>query len=459
MADFDGVINPPAGWPDVPQLSDQAALLGGAGAPLNAQAVALAARTKHLSNAIAGLDIPGAFDFPTVRPAFMCDFANGGMLDPRITFTSGERTYIEGGVLKIAPANTPVFEDGAWRLRPQETNLALNITSSSWGGGGIKQASTIPAPIADLGTFTKLVPSTSNGQHYVFTALPVTEGKTYTLSGFFLAGEYKFAQLAFNGTYFPLSGRRVFFDLESGEVSWQQSGPVATIEKLAGGVFRFHATAVATATGSAAQMFYINALKTGSTGESDLSFSGDGSSGIYVWGVQVNEGGPIPYIPTTTSQVTVPADSASIRGEAFSEVFNPSEGAVVISLGSNIPSGLLALCQVRLDGIIYRGLRVYLQDNNARFFMSSATNDVHVNAPLAHRDGAKIAAAWRDGVMKVFANGVSSSEGAYDAPGMIFSPILYVGLDANISRKPTLFSSFSIFTRRPSDAELEALTS
>lgn len=48
MPDFDGVLNPPAGWNDVPQASDEMRLLGGAGGPLNAQAMALAARTELL---------------------------------------------------------------------------------------------------------------------------------------------------------------------------------------------------------------------------------------------------------------------------------------------------------------------------------------------------------------------------------------------------------------------------
>lgn len=45
---FDGVIDPTAEWVDVPQASTEMLLLGGSGGPLNAQAVALAKRTKWL---------------------------------------------------------------------------------------------------------------------------------------------------------------------------------------------------------------------------------------------------------------------------------------------------------------------------------------------------------------------------------------------------------------------------
>lgn len=48
MADFDGTIDPPASWADVPDLSVTAVAKGGPSGAMNAQAIALAARTKQL---------------------------------------------------------------------------------------------------------------------------------------------------------------------------------------------------------------------------------------------------------------------------------------------------------------------------------------------------------------------------------------------------------------------------
>ena len=47
-SNFDGVLDPDAGWPDIPQASTQFVVLGGQGGPLNEQAKNLAARTKKL---------------------------------------------------------------------------------------------------------------------------------------------------------------------------------------------------------------------------------------------------------------------------------------------------------------------------------------------------------------------------------------------------------------------------
>ena len=52
MSNFDGVLNPAAGWPDIPQASTSMVVLGGAGGPLNEQATQLTARTKKLKEDI-----------------------------------------------------------------------------------------------------------------------------------------------------------------------------------------------------------------------------------------------------------------------------------------------------------------------------------------------------------------------------------------------------------------------
>ena len=58
-SNFDGVLDPDAGWPDIPQASTQFVVLGGQGGPLNEQATALAARTNKLKSDIGNISAAG----------------------------------------------------------------------------------------------------------------------------------------------------------------------------------------------------------------------------------------------------------------------------------------------------------------------------------------------------------------------------------------------------------------
>lgn len=57
------------------------------------------------------------------------------------------------------------------------------------------------------------------------------------------------------------------------------------------------------------------------------AYSGDGVSGLYVWGSQIEAGAfATSYIPTEASAVTRNADVATMTGTNFSDWYNPTEG-------------------------------------------------------------------------------------------------------------------------------------
>ncbi len=62
-----------------------------------------------------------------------------------------------------------------------------------------------------------------------------------------------------------------------------------------------------------------------------LNYAGDGTSGLYLWGAQLEQAiAPSTYIPTTTAAVTRSVDSAYMRGATnFDAWYNPTEGTLV----------------------------------------------------------------------------------------------------------------------------------
>jgi hypothetical protein len=64
-------------------------------------------------------------------------------------------------------------------------------------------------------------------------------------------------------------------------------------------------------------------------------YTGDGTSGLFLWGAQVEAGAfATSYIPTVASTVTRASDTPTITGANFASWYNASEGTIVVSADS-----------------------------------------------------------------------------------------------------------------------------
>lgn len=84
------------------------------------------------------------------------------------------------------------------------------------------------------------------------------------------------------------------------------------------------------------------------------SYTGDGTSGILLWGAQLEAGAfPTSYIPTTSATATRAADLASMTGANFSSWFNASEGTILseaLISGYTVPAANFPLIASLNDG-------------------------------------------------------------------------------------------------------------
>ena len=87
-------------------------------------------------------------------------------------------------------------------------------------------------------------------------------------------------------------------------------------------------TASDSATGSAGIFYYI------SNSESTTSFAGDGSSGMYFWGAQMEVGTQVSsFIPTNGSTATRGGDFVKVEDEEFSEFYNNATEHTTVMIG------------------------------------------------------------------------------------------------------------------------------
>ena len=273
--------------------------------------------------------------FPTSRPSLDLNFAKTKRLDPRITFSrSSTATYIgSDGLIKSAAVNEARFDHNpatgeslGLLVEEARTNEHPNSTINALSQGivGLTQGSaSIVAPTGATSTVETWAVDTSTGNHsgyYFYSNDTVAYG--YSL---FVKPNGTTKILVSTNTRDNDPGISV--DLTTGQVFAGTSSNYL-ISKLTNGWVRISViTPSMRAHGPGFRLLDASG---------NSSFTGNGTSGVYVWGMQFERGSSsTSYIPTSGSQVTRAADVASITGTNFSSWYRQDEGTINTAFTSN----------------------------------------------------------------------------------------------------------------------------
>jgi hypothetical protein len=210
-------------------------------------------------------------------------------------------------------------------IEEQRVNLSTYSDDFSNAAWNFSENSSITANtiIAPDGTLTAdgLIENTSTGVHRRGRQnISITSGQVYTISVYAKSSNRNLMINAVNNF-----GARANFNLSNGTINSTSNG-TSSILNAGNGWYRCSVTGTApTTTASGTFLFQINT----NTLSDDNSYTGDGWSGIYIWGAQVEAGAfATSYIPTVASQVTRSPDAASMTGTNFSSWYNNAEGTL-----------------------------------------------------------------------------------------------------------------------------------
>ena len=222
-------------------------------------------------------------------------------------------------------------------IEESRTNLVTyseDLVSSFTVGASFANilSNTIIAPDGTL-TGSKLYNSTTTGEHYREDQFSYSAG-SYSFSVYAKAGEYN--QIIIRPVHVganEANSTTIIFTLTgNGSFNTTPAYGSCSIDNVGNGWYRcvvnLDLTGTVTSFGHRIQLY------NGSTSY----YTGDGYSGVYVWGAQAEAGSfPTSYIKTTGSQVTRSADSASMTGTNFSDWYRQDNGSVYVD--GNIGSG------------------------------------------------------------------------------------------------------------------------
>lgn len=406
--------------------------------------------TKILSNK-SNIDL----DYPVVRPSLDLDFTQE-VLDPRITFSRGSigTRVNRNRLIETVSANQPRFDydpvTGECKGLLIEGSRTNSLTYSSDFSQSVwtKTRSNIlsNAAIAPDGTNTafKLYNDTTvNASHRLTSTAVVTAGLALPTGSIFVkAAEYSRVLMSVirdNGTAF--AGLEVAFDLKTGTIitNLGYSGVTGRIEPYGNGWYRISVVSTVTATTNYAIRINLLNVFLSSAG----TYSGDNTSGIYVWGAQLEVGAfPTSYIPTTASIVPRSADNAQMTGTNFSSWYNQTEGTIVGDCSHPTLSSMI--CSIS-DGTINNRLQLETGTNTRGIRV--VYNGVSTTSTLSYTYGKR----------QKFISSYTTNTANYANAGILATTIKISGfptannlrIGANVSNESQLNSSIARLTYYP----------
>jgi hypothetical protein len=178
------------------------------------------------------------------------------------------------------------------------------------------------------------------------------------------------------------------------------------------------------------------------------SYSGDGSSGVYAWGAQLESGSfASSYIPTTTSSATRAADNIAITGAAQTLIANAT--ASIVAQVNNEGAASVAANLVDSNGTNLIGF----DSSNHGLASITATLATANAANRTSRD--KIGLAWSGAGRSLVLNGGTV---ATDASAQTPSATQHLGSSGSTNFLNGIFERLTVFNSKLADATLQGFT-
>ena len=336
-------------------------------------------------------------------------------------------------------------------LEPSRTNLLVQseyFEASYWTKNDGSLTSGFVSPDGTSNAY-KFVEDTSTGTHNIEKYISSANGSTNTSTIYAKKGERTHITLYSGGGFTDSCN----FDLENG-TSIDNGTSTSKIELISNGWYKCSVTAI-----NKSKHVYIM-INNGLSGTNGVVYTGDGTSGVYIFGAMMEEGSyPTSYIPTYSVSATRAEDVCN-KTNASGEI-GQTEGTIFVDLTiDNILGQTNQPIPLSLKGLGSTNSYIQLYNTGRVQAVHYGFGSIQANINLFSyglTDGRhKFAFVYSDNDFKLYIDGAlagSETSGLVDAQSEVYLGYYNTSYNGTINNHQTL-----IFPTALTNAELATLT-
>jgi hypothetical protein len=334
-------------------------------------------------------------------------------------------------------------------LEPQRTNIAQrseDFSNSYWSK--FNTTITVNATTSPDGYVNadKFVENTANNFHSMDSTFASGTG-VFTASIYAKQSERRYLRLNITEIT-PAVDHSALFDLQTGTVLNFTTGVTASIQSAANGFYRVIITSPALVGG---QVRMATLMQT-TTSASPETYLGNGTSGMFLWGAQLEAGSyATSYIPTLGASVTRVADAASKT--SATALIGQTEGTIFAEAANLFLSGNRTIALLYTSGSAF--YQIYLNSSN-QVRVDVNGSFLFLGGSIAANTTYKIAFAYKSGQYALYINGTQiATSTSTTMPSSLTD--YYLGNSIG-SEQSGAYSQALLFKTRLTNAQLAELT-
>lgn len=402
----------------------------------------------QIATTSAGVVLASSGDFNVTRATTATRFNSAGLIEsvasgiPRLDYYTSGGTAGCPALLVEASGSNLLLQSEAFNTT--WTPLGLN----AFGSGSVANSSGTTDPFG--GTNSDYIQENASAGTHIILQTPSGQvsGTTYTFSCFAKSAERTQINFLNNAG----GGANATFNLSAGTATLGV-GVSALIQNYGNGWYRCILTYTPTTTAS----FNVQIRLANASG--NTSYTGTGTSGVYVFGAQLEVGSiATSYIPTTTTSATRNADVVTLSG-AVSGCIGQTEGTIYLETNSLVSGASDLFCFARATTNTVSISKNSTNIIQAIVYTSGPSPAFFIAASGTVSGNLKIAFAYKTGESALYINGVpiGTSSTAFSFAAAL-SEININSTGFFEGRGNQRISALSLYTTRLTNAELAALT-